>query len=121
MRSGLQNTQAFLFPASCAVKPIVPLDQAAWPQQTHCHIPSERRWTAHVIDVAKFEGFPLNSSSSRYAALGVHQESRRNIFSSSEDVGKRARVLDGLSGSLCKKGHHRVSCVTDKRDAPERE
>ena len=74
-----------------------------------------------MVDMAKFEGFPLNSSSSRHATLRVHRESSRNILSSSEDAGKRAGVLDGLSGSLCKKGRHRVSCVADERDAPERE
>ena len=74
-----------------------------------------------MVDTAKLEGFLLNSSSSRYATLRVHRESSRNIFSSSEDAAKCAGVLDGLSGSLCKKGHHRVSCVANKRNAPERE
>ena len=38
----------------------------------------------------------------------------------SEDVADRARVLDGLGGSLRKEWYHRMSRVADKRDAPER-
>ena len=52
-------------PASCAVKPIVPFDEAAYPKEAHCRIAGERQWTAHVIDAAKFERFPLNSTGSR--------------------------------------------------------
>jgi nucleotidyltransferase/DNA polymerase involved in DNA repair len=73
-----------------------------------------------MVKTTKFEGFPLNSSSPRYATLRVYRESSRNILNLSEDVAKCARVLDGLSGSLCEERDHRVSRVADKRDRPER-
>ena len=113
------DMRAFV-PASRAIKPIVPLDQAARPKQAHRRIPSERQWTAHVIDAAKFEGFPLNSTGPRDAITRVHRESSRDILHLSEDAAERARVLDGLGGALRKERDHRVSRVADKRDAPER-
>jgi hypothetical protein len=73
-----------------------------------------------MIDVAKFEGFPLNATCPCDAITGVHRERSRDILNLSKDSGERAGVLDGLGGSLCKKRDHRVSCIADKRDAPER-
>ena len=73
-----------------------------------------------MIDAAKFEGFPLNSTCPRHPIARVHRDSGRDIFHLSEDAGERASVLDCLSGSLRKKRDHRVSRVADKRDAAER-
>jgi hypothetical protein len=74
-----------------------------------------------MVDAAKLQSFPLNSSSSRYATLRVRRESRLDILRLIEDASERAGVLDGLCGALCKKWGHRVSCVADKRDTFERE
>ena len=71
-----------------------------------------------MIDAAKFESFPLNSSCPRYAITRVHREGSRNILHLSEDAAERACVLNGLGGSLCKERHHWVSRVADKRHAP---
>ena len=73
-----------------------------------------------MIDAAKFEGFPLNSTYPRHTIMRVHRDSSRDILHLSKDVGERASVLDGLGGSLRKERDHRMSRVADKRDAPER-
>ena len=73
-----------------------------------------------MIDAAKFERFPLNSTGSRDTIARVHRESSRDILHLSEDAAERARVLDGLGGSLRKEWDHRMSRVADKRDAAER-
>ncbi len=73
-----------------------------------------------MVDTAKFERFPLNSTGSRDTITRVHRESSRDILHLSEDAAERARVLDGLRGSLRKEWDHRMSRVADKRDAPER-
>ena len=73
-----------------------------------------------MVDAAKFEGFPLNSSCPRDAITRVHRDSSGDILHLSEDAAERARVLDGLGGSLRKEWDHRMSRVADKRDATER-
>jgi hypothetical protein len=73
-----------------------------------------------MIDAAKFDRFPLNSTGSRDTITRVHRESSRDIPHLSEDTADRARVLDSLGGSLGKERDHRMSRVADKRDAPER-
>ena len=74
-----------------------------------------------MVDAAKLQSFPLNSSSSRYATLRVRRESRLDILRLIEDASESAGVLDGLCGALCKKGGHRVSGITYKGDTSERE
>ena len=74
-----------------------------------------------MIDAAKCERFPLNSTGSRDSIARVHRESSRDILHLSEDAAERARVLDGLGRALCKERNHRVGGVADKRDASERE
>ena len=73
-----------------------------------------------MIDAAKSDGFPLNSTCPSYATLRVHRESSRDILYLSEDVAERAGILDGLGRALCKERDHRVGRVAGKRDAPER-
>ena len=73
-----------------------------------------------MIDAAKFERFPLNSTGSCDTITRVHRESSRDILHLTEDAVERARVLDGLRGSLRKEWDHRMGRVADKRDATER-
>ena len=72
-----------------------------------------------MIDAAKFDRFPLNSTGSRDTITRVHRESRRDILHLSEATADRPCVLDGLRGSLRKERDHRMSGVADKRDAAE--
>ena len=73
-----------------------------------------------MIDAAKCERFPLNSTGSRDSIARVHRESSRDILHLSDDAAECARVFDGLGGSLRQERKHRMSRVADKRDAPER-
>ena len=73
-----------------------------------------------MIDAAKFERFPLNSTGSRDTIARVHRESSRDILHLSEDAAECARVFDGLGGSLRQEREHRMSRVADKGHAPER-
>ncbi len=63
--SKAKDASARMQKALSAIQPVVPLDQAPRTEYTHCRVPSERPWTTHMIDAAKFERFALHSTGSR--------------------------------------------------------
>ena len=74
-----------------------------------------------MIDAALFECFALNSSSPGGAITRVNCQGGGDLAHLSDYAAEPSRVLDGLSGALCKEWDHRMSRISDERHPPNRE
>ncbi len=74
-----------------------------------------------MIDAALFEGFALYSRGPGHTIARINCEGGGDLPHLSDCAAERSRILDGLGGALCKEWDHRMSRISDERDAPHRE
>src|SRR5215831_1601963 len=98
------------------IKPIITCAQSFSAHGPHCKVTCERFRACQPIDAPLTTGRLLGATGAVPASTLVGAQRIRwvvQIFV--QHVGDHRRVFDGHAGTLCKKGQHRVGCVSDER------